>query len=39
VTSLSAELGRRITVTDVTEPVVEAVRDALDGRTALASIT
>ena len=38
VTSLSAELGRRITVADVTEPVVEAVRDALDGRTALASI-
>jgi lipoyl(octanoyl) transferase len=38
VTSLSAELGRRITVADVTETVAEAVRDALDGRTALASI-
>ena len=39
VTSLTAELGRRITVEDVTESVVEAVRDALDGRTALASVT
>jgi lipoyl(octanoyl) transferase len=38
VTSLSAELGRTVTVADVTETVVEAVRDALDGRTALASI-
>jgi lipoyl(octanoyl) transferase len=38
VTSLSAELGRRITVADVTETVAEAVRDALDGRTALTSI-
>lgn len=39
VTSLSAELGRRITVDDVIEPVAGAVRDALDGRTALASLT
>ena len=38
VTSLSAELGRTVTVADVAETVVEAVRDALDGRTALASI-
>jgi lipoyl(octanoyl) transferase len=38
VTSLSAELGRRITVADVTESVAGAVQDALDGRTALASI-
>ena len=38
VTSLSAELGRTVTVADVTETVIEAVRDALDGRTALASI-
>ncbi len=38
VTSLSAELGRTVTVADVTDTVVEAVRDALDGRTALASI-
>jgi lipoyl(octanoyl) transferase len=37
VTSLSAELGRRVTVDDVAEPVAEAVRTALDGRTALAS--
>jgi len=39
VTSLSAELGRRITVDDVIEPVAGAVRDALDARTALASLT
>jgi lipoyl(octanoyl) transferase len=39
VTSLSAELGRRVTVDDVAGRVAEAVRDALDGRTALASIT
>jgi lipoyl(octanoyl) transferase len=38
VTSLSAELGRTVTVADVTDTVVEAIRDALDGRTALASI-
>src|SRR4051794_2699946 len=38
VTSLSSELGRTVAVADVTETVVEAVRDALDGRTALASI-
>jgi lipoyl(octanoyl) transferase len=37
VTSLSAELGRRVTVDDVAEHVAEAVCDALDGRTALAS--
>jgi lipoyl(octanoyl) transferase len=36
VTSLTAELGRRITVSDVTDAVAEAVRDALDGRPALA---
>jgi lipoyl(octanoyl) transferase len=39
VTSLSAELGRRVTVDDVADRVADAVRDALDGRTALASIT
>jgi lipoyl(octanoyl) transferase len=39
VTSLSAELGRRVTVDDVADGVADAVRDALDGRTALASIT
>ena len=38
VTSLSAELGRTVTVADVTDTVVEALRNALDGRTALASI-
>jgi lipoyl(octanoyl) transferase len=37
VTSLSAELGRRVTVDDVAEHVADAVRDTLDGRTALAS--
>ena len=36
VTSLSAELGRRITVDDVADAVAQAVRDALDGRPALA---
>jgi lipoyl(octanoyl) transferase len=36
VTSLSAELGRRVTVDDVAELVAEAVRATLDGRTALA---
>jgi lipoyl(octanoyl) transferase len=37
VTSLSAELGRRVSVDDVAEHVADAVRDTLDGRTALAS--
>jgi lipoyl(octanoyl) transferase len=37
VTSLSAELGRRVTVDDVAEHVADAVRDTLDGRTALTS--
>jgi lipoyl(octanoyl) transferase len=37
VTSLTAELGRRVTVDDVAGTVADAVRDALDGRTALAS--
>jgi lipoyl(octanoyl) transferase len=36
VTSLTAELGRRITVDDVADTVAQAVRDALDGRPALA---
>ena len=36
VTSLTAELGRRITVDDVADAVADAVRDALDGRPALA---
>jgi lipoyl(octanoyl) transferase len=35
VTSLSAELGRRVTVDDVRLMVADAVRDALDGRLAL----
>ena len=35
VTSLTAELGRRITVDDVLDPVADAVHDALDGRSAL----
>lgn len=39
VTSLTAELGTRISCADATGPVAEAVRDALDGRTALAFIT
>ncbi len=38
VTSLTVELGRRITVEDVADPVAQAVRDALDGRSALASV-
>jgi lipoyl(octanoyl) transferase len=38
VTSLTAELGRRVTVDDVAGTVADAVRDALDGRTALASM-
>jgi lipoyl(octanoyl) transferase len=37
VTSLSAELGRRVSVDDVAEHVADAVRDTLDGRAALAS--
>lgn len=36
VTSLTAELGRRISVADVADTVAMAVRDALDGRPALA---
>jgi lipoyl(octanoyl) transferase len=36
VTSLTAELGRRITVDEVADTVAQAVRDALDGRPALA---
>jgi lipoyl(octanoyl) transferase len=38
VTSLTAELGRRLTVEDVIPQVAEAVGDALDGRLAVASI-
>jgi lipoyl(octanoyl) transferase len=36
VTSLTAELGRRIGVADVIEPVAAAVADALDGRLVVA---
>ncbi|WP_284233837.1 lipoyl(octanoyl) transferase LipB [Mycobacterium antarcticum] len=36
VTSLTAELGRRVTVDEVADAVARAVPDALDGRTALA---
>ncbi len=36
VTSLTAELGRRIGVEDVVEPVAQAVGDALDGRLVVA---
>ncbi|WP_319451983.1 MULTISPECIES: lipoyl(octanoyl) transferase LipB [unclassified Mycobacterium] len=39
VTSLSAELGTRISCDDATGPMADAVRDALDGRTALAFTT
>jgi lipoyl(octanoyl) transferase len=39
VTSLTAELGHRVTVDDVATRVGDAVRDALDGRSALASLT
>jgi lipoyl(octanoyl) transferase len=39
VTSLTAELGRRVTVDDVAGAVADAVCDALDGRTALASLS
>lgn len=36
VTSLTAELGRRVAVADVVDPVAEAVCDALDGRLVVA---
>ncbi len=36
VTSLTAELGRRVTVEDVVGPVADAVSDALDGRLVVA---
>jgi lipoyl(octanoyl) transferase len=36
VTSLTAELGRRVTVDDVLAPVAETVCDALDGRLVVA---
>lgn len=36
VTSLTAELGRRVGVADVVEPVARAVCDALDGRLSVA---
>ena len=39
VTSLTAELGHRITTDDVAERVAAAVCDALDGRTTLASLS
>ena len=39
VTSLTAELGRRVTTDDVAERVAAAVADALDGRTTLASLS
>jgi lipoyl(octanoyl) transferase len=39
VTSLSTELGRRISVDDVRARVADAVCEALDGRPALASIS
>jgi lipoyl(octanoyl) transferase len=39
VTSLTAELGRRVTVDDMAGFVTDAVRDALDGRPALASLS
>ena len=39
VTSLTAELGGRITCDDVADRVADAVGDALDGRTALASLS
>jgi lipoyl(octanoyl) transferase len=38
VTSLTAELGRRVSVDDVVSRVADAVCDALDGRLAVASI-
>jgi lipoyl(octanoyl) transferase len=39
VTSLSTELGRRVSVADVRARVADAVCDVLDGRLALASIS
>jgi lipoyl(octanoyl) transferase len=36
VTSLSAELGRRVSVEDVVDPVAAAVGDALDGHLSVA---
>ena len=36
VTSLTAELGRRVTVDDVIDRVADKVCDALDGRLAVA---
>ncbi|WP_163800166.1 lipoyl(octanoyl) transferase LipB [Mycolicibacterium sediminis] len=39
VTSLSAELGRRVTVDEVADRVAHAVRGALDGETAVALTT
>ena len=39
VTSLTAELGRRISVDDVADAVAQAVQNALDGRSALALTT
>lgn len=39
VTSLTAELGRRVATDDVAERVADAVADALDGRTTLASLS
>jgi lipoyl(octanoyl) transferase len=39
VTSLTAELGRRVGVDDVRAQVADTVCDVLDGRVALASIT
>ena len=36
VTSLTAELGRRVTVEDVLTPMADAVCDALDGRLVVA---
>ncbi|MGV0646065.1 lipoyl(octanoyl) transferase LipB [Mycolicibacterium sp. XJ2546] len=39
VTSLSAELGRRVGIDEVLGPVIEAVCDALDGRLSVALTT
>jgi lipoyl(octanoyl) transferase len=36
VTSLTAELGRRVSVADVLDPIADAVCDALDGRLVVA---
>lgn len=38
VTSLTAELGRRVTVAEVTDAVAQRVCDALDGRLALSGV-